>query len=91
MCFPLALYITTLDQYGLDNIDVRLRLELLAHAWVLNTGVTDGTKYRIHVAYAKLWVTLDVPYPSTYLALNSSLLASPDPVSYTFKRTISKT
>ncbi|XP_069177093.1 uncharacterized protein [Procambarus clarkii] len=91
MCFPLLLDISSLDQYILDNIDMRLRLELSPHAWVLNTSVDDGSKYRLHMDYAKLWVTRVFPYPSAYLALNSSLLASPDPITYTFNRTISKT
>ena len=91
MCFPLALDISTLDQYVLDNIDVRVRLELSPHAWLLNTSATDGSKYRIHMDYAKLWVTRVFPYPSAYLALNGALVSSPDPVTYTFNRTISKT
>ncbi|XP_069937312.1 uncharacterized protein [Cherax quadricarinatus] len=89
LCFPLALDISTLDQYLLDNIDLKIRLELSPQAWTLKTD-DDASTYQLHINYAKLWLNRVYPYTSAYMALNKSLALDAKPIIYTFNRTLSK-
>lgn len=85
---PLFMDIATIDQFLLDNINVRIRLELANKSWILNTPL-DGNTYQYRINSARLYLDRVTPYVSALEALRSSLALSP--VEYTFNRSLYKT
>ena len=72
ICFPILLDISTLDMFLLDNIDLRLRLELANDSFILHS---DGAAEEISISIdnAKLWIDRVTPQSNAMTALNESL------------------
>ena len=87
-CFPLLLDMSTLDMYLLDNVDVRLRLEISNNSWLIKSD-TDISGTSLNINKAKLWVDRVTPHYNALTALNHSL--SMKPVEYIFQKQLHKT
>ena len=74
LAFPIMSDIASCDQYLLDDIPLRIRLELANESWYLNTD-GNGSEIRSHIDFAKLWVSRITPYPAALQSLNSQLQA----------------
>ena len=88
VCTPLTLDIATIDQYLLDDIDVRIRLELASDPWVI-LSADNSENMKLRIDGAKLLYTKLFPYPNALHALNSSL-SNGGIVQYTFNKTLVK-
>ena len=94
-CFPLLLDISSLDMYLLDNVNIRVRLELANNSWIIG-GPSDGEDeqkadgVRISVNKAVLWVDRVIPHFNAMSALNSSLNQKRN-LEYMFDKTLVKT
>lgn len=87
-CFKLLLDITTLSEYLLDGIDIRLRLELNSDPWVINS-IESG--YKFNIKLARMWIDRITPFASGLEAINRALAEQNTPVTYTFDKTLHKT
>ena len=84
---PLFLDIASLDQFMLDSVSLRMRLELASHEFVLNTHLKDkGYKYKINSA--RLFCDRVIPYTSALESVNKSLIN--ESIDYAYKKTIYK-
>ena len=88
--FPLSLDIATLDQYLVDGIPLRIRLELAGNPWIIGTA-DDDPKYIVEMKEAKLWLDRLSPQPNALIALNDSLSAPGKTLDYVFTRTLVRT
>ena len=88
--FPLMLDVSSLEQFLLDNIPVRIRLELASNNWAINTHQVTAD-YKLQIDDAKLWIDRIIPNTNALLSLNSSLGKGNKSVDYMFSRTLYKT
>ena len=88
VCFPLLLDSSSLEMYLLDNVDLRIRLEMANNAWILNSdgNVSDVS---LNITKAKLWLDRVIPHYNAMTALNQSLVVKP--IEYVFQKTLHKT
>lgn len=71
-CFPLLLDICSLDMFLLDNINLRIRLEMATDQWVICSN-DNNNGIDMTVDKAKLWIDRVIPNVNAMLALNDSL------------------
>jgi hypothetical protein len=88
MMGPLNFDISACNTYMLDNVDIRIRLELARPSVVLLTSGDEHYIYQVDVC--KLWVKKIVPIPGAMLALNRSLALANNTIEYMFDRPIVK-
>jgi hypothetical protein len=86
---PLYFDMSTSDSYLLDNVNVRIRLELANPSVVIISP--DAERYKYEITLCKLWCRKIVPLPSALLALNNSLNNQHNTIEYMFNRPIVKT
>ena len=67
VCFPLCLDIASLDMYLVDNVDVRVRLELANKSWYM--GYVGAHSITSHIQKATLWVDKVIPHFNAMKAL----------------------
>ena len=90
LTFPLMIDMASSDQYLLDGVNVRIRLEMAKQEWFLN-GEANVADVRCNVDFATLHVTRLCPYPSALNSLNKALGAGTGRVTRTvFNKTLSK-
>jgi hypothetical protein len=80
--------ISACNTFLLDNVDIRIRLELARPSVVLLTSGDEQYIYQVDVC--KLWVKKIVPIPGAMLALNRSLTLANNAIEYMFDRPIIK-
>lgn len=68
---PLLFDMSETDAYLLDNVDVRIRLELASPSVIILSP--DKKKYKYTIEMCKLMVKKIIPVPSALLSLNQSL------------------
>jgi len=90
MMGKLNLDISTADSYLLDNVEIRIRLEL-GRACLVLLAATNNEAYTYRIDMCKLWTRKVVPSPGAILSLNRSMNESGDSVSYLFDRPLVKT
>lgn len=88
MMGPLYCDLASLDSYLLDNINIRIRLELANKAWIINTD-QDGDAFRFKLESARMWVDRVIPQTAAMQSLNESLMTRS--LNYTFTRSLYKT
>lgn len=88
MMGPLQFDMSATDAYLLDNINIRIRLELASPSVVLMSH--DAELYTYRVQLCKLWAKKIVPVPAAMVALNKSLVDGAL-MEYMFDRPIVKT
>ena len=71
MMGPLNFDISQCNTYMLDNIDLRVRLELARSNLLLNTD--DGHDYIYKLDACRLWCKKMVPYAGALVALNKNM------------------
>ena len=86
---PLYFDMSSCDSYLLDNVSVRIRLELASPSVVLMSS--DDELYKYEIELCKLWCRKLEPIPSSLIALNQTMLSSNAGVEYLFDRPIVKT
>ena len=87
---PLFLDLASLDEYLLDNVSLRIRLELASNQTVINTHLVDNN-YTYRINSARLWLHAVTPYPDALNALNSAMIDDNESVNYVFNKTLYKT
>ena len=87
VCFPLLLDIASLDMYLLDNVDVRIRLELANQSWYMAS--IGSVPITTHIQKATLWVDKVIPHFNAMKALSEAI--QKQPVEYIFDKTLLKT
>ena len=87
ICFPLMLDITTLDMYLLDNVDLRIRLELADHSWYM--AYCGQFHIDAQIQKAVLWVDRVIPHFNAMKALSDSIQKKP--IQYIFNKSLIKT
>ncbi|XP_069178463.1 uncharacterized protein [Procambarus clarkii] len=89
-CFKLLADVTTISEYVLDNVDVRIRLELNPDKWIIHSE-RDNANFKYHIKMARLWIDRIMPYPAGLTAINKALIQNNTPITYTFNKTLLKT
>lgn len=87
LCTPVMLDIASIDAFLLDMVDVRLRFELGAQSFVINSDKTNR-EYQYTINSARLWIDRVVPFPAALKALNQSMID--EAVEYIYNRTLQK-
>lgn len=87
--FPLFLDIASLDQYLLDGVPLRIRLEVASNEWALNSDKINGD-YRLQIEEAKMWIEKVIPHSNSLVALNQNLSKPGKCIEYLFNRTLFK-
>ena len=88
--FPLCLDVATLDQFLLDGIPLRIKLELANNSWILGCAKEDAG-YVLHIDDAKLWIDKVIPQVNALMSLNESLSKPGKVITYTFDHTLTRT
>ena len=86
---PLLLGISDADQYLLDKISMRVRLDLAPASVLINSNDTEEFKY--FITSCKLWVRVVNPVPSSLIAINKMLFEKQRSIEYVFERPLEKT
>ncbi|XP_068235467.1 uncharacterized protein [Palaemon carinicauda] len=68
---PLMLDVASVDEYLMDNIDIRIKLELAPNAWFLNS-TAQAEEFRFHLEEARLHIDKIIPRPPALLALHQA-------------------
>lgn len=89
LCTPVMLDIASIDAFLLDMVDVRLRFELGAQSFVINSDKSNR-EYQYTINSARLWIDRVIPFPSALKALNQSMFDTNEPVEYIYNRTLQK-
>ena len=87
---PVNLNISSSDFYLLDNVELRIRLDLNPSSYVLLTDQADQT-YSYKIKLAKLYVEKIIPHPSALVSLNKTMLTKNINIEYVVDTPIIKT
>jgi hypothetical protein len=85
---PLNFDIGRCNGYMMDNVNIRIRLELAPPNILIMTSDADLYRYRIDMC--KLWCKKVLPVPAALLALKKSMAGGAKNVEYMFERPIIK-
>lgn len=86
---PLHLDISSVGFYLLDNIEIRIRLDLQPASFILLTS--SAVEFAYKISLAKLHVEKICPNPSALLSLNESMRKENSSIEYLIERPILKT
>ncbi|XP_068233732.1 uncharacterized protein [Palaemon carinicauda] len=87
---PLMLNVASVDEHLMDNIDVRIKLELAPNAWFINSTARTE-EFRFHLQEARLHIDKIIPRPPALLALHQALLNPNTAVETVFNKTLYRT
>ena len=80
----------TFDQYLLDNIDLKIKLELNNDQWIINSD-TALRDIKLNIDSANLLIDKIIPRPSALLALHKSLSNPNAVLDYMYTNTLTRT
>lgn len=84
---PLLLDSSSTDEYLVDNISVRVKLEIASDAWFINSP-GDNSNIRFYLNEARLHIDRIVPRPPALLALHKALASPNNSVQSVFDKTL---
>ncbi|XP_068240853.1 uncharacterized protein F54H12.2-like [Palaemon carinicauda] len=87
---PLMLDVASVDEYLMDNTDVRIKLELAPNAWFINSTATID-EFKFNLQEARLHVDKVIPRPPALLALHRALSNPNSSVETVFNKTLYRT
>ena len=76
------------DFYLINDVEIRLRIDLASPNVLINSSSAGPFSYRLNLA--KLWVQKIIPQPSALVSLNKGLISGNRSVEYLFSRPIVK-
>ena len=85
----LFLDITSLDQYLLDNVGVKVKLEMNPNSWIINSDV-DQSNIKINLHNVNLLVDRVTPRTNALLALHQALSAPSSKIDYLFTKMLQR-
>lgn len=69
-CFKLMLDVTSVSEYVLYNVDIRVHLELQPDKWLILTD-NEYTNFKYNIKSTHLWVDQVLPYPEGLIDIDS--------------------